>query len=116
MKSLARRDDKELKRQKEFFRLAAQAEGTAGERQAESALITAEIQAAFHAHQSFYGAPRIHKELRAAGRPVGGSSHRFVAWSLVASLERRTGHLHIAPAMVENAGVNCPNGGEGGVG
>jgi len=38
---------------------------------AENAVITAEIQAVFQEHRGFYGSPRIHQELRAAGRQVG---------------------------------------------
>ena len=42
-----------------------------GQRQAENAAITAEIQAVFQEHRGFYGSPRIHQELRATGRPIG---------------------------------------------
>jgi hypothetical protein len=42
-----------------------------GKRQAENAVITAEIQAVFQEHRGFYGPPRIHQDLRAAGRPIG---------------------------------------------
>jgi putative transposase len=43
-------------------------------RQAENAVITADIQAVFHEHRDFYGSTRIHQELRAAGRPAAISS------------------------------------------
>ena len=44
-----------------LLRLEAQAEGTAaGPRQAENALITADIQAVFQEHRGFYGSPHIH--------------------------------------------------------
>ena len=42
-----------------------------GKRQAENAVITAEIHAVFQEHRGFYGSPRIHQELLATGRQVG---------------------------------------------
>jgi putative transposase len=42
-----------------------------GKRAAANARLTAEITAVFQQHRGFYGAPRIHQELRAAGHPVG---------------------------------------------
>jgi transposase InsO family protein len=42
-----------------------------GKRAAENTRLTAEIQAVFGEHRGFYGSPRIHQELRAAGNPVG---------------------------------------------
>jgi hypothetical protein len=41
---------------------------TPGRRQAENAVLTAEIQAVYEAHRGFYGSPRLYQELRAAGR------------------------------------------------
>ncbi len=37
----------------------------------ENAAITAQIQTVFQRHRGFYGAPRVHQELRAAGLKVG---------------------------------------------
>jgi len=48
-----------------------------GPRAQENEAITAQVQAVFDRHRGFYGAPRIHQELRATGRLVG--RHR-VAW------------------------------------
>ncbi|NQV11111.1 MAG: IS3 family transposase [Cyanobacteria bacterium] len=42
-----------------------------GKRAAENGVNTAEIQAVLREHRGFYGSPRIHQELRAAGHPVG---------------------------------------------
>jgi transposase InsO family protein len=42
-----------------------------GERAANNAVISAEIEAVFEEHRGFYGSPRIHLELRAAGRNIG---------------------------------------------
>jgi len=56
---------------------------TPGRRQAENAVLTTEIQAVYEAHRGFYGSPRLHQELRAAGRCIG--LHR------VARLMRRAG-------------------------
>ena len=53
------------------------------QREADNAVITAEIQAVFQKHRGFYGSPRIHQELRACGRPIG--RHR------VARLMQRAG-------------------------
>ena len=59
-----------------------------GKRAAENAVITAEIQAVFHEHRGFYGSPRIHQELRAAGHPVG--RHRVARLMQRAELKART--------------------------
>jgi transposase InsO family protein len=42
-----------------------------GPRVQENTAITAQIQTVFHRHRGFYGAPRVHQELRAAGLQVG---------------------------------------------
>jgi transposase InsO family protein len=42
-----------------------------GPRAQENAAITAQLQAVFERHRGFYGAPRVHQELRAAGLKVG---------------------------------------------
>lgn len=55
---------------------------------AENAVITAEIQAVFQEHRGFYGSPRIHQELRAAGRQVG--RHRVARLMQCAQLRART--------------------------
>ena len=55
---------------------------------AENAVITAEIQAVFQEHRGFYGSPRIHQELRAAGRQVG--RHRVARLMQCAQLKART--------------------------
>ncbi len=55
---------------------------------AENAVITAEIQAVFQEHRGFYGSPRIHQELRAAGRQVG--RHRVARLMQCAHLKART--------------------------
>jgi hypothetical protein len=48
-----------------------------GERAANNAVISAEIEAVFEEHRGFYGSPRIHQELRAAGRHVGQNGYLF---------------------------------------
>jgi len=55
---------------------------------AENAVITAEIQSVFQEHRGFYGSPRIHQELRAAGRQVG--RHRVARLMQCAQLKART--------------------------
>ena len=37
----------------------------------ENTVITAQVQAVFERHRGFYGAPRIHQELKATGLKVG---------------------------------------------
>jgi transposase InsO family protein len=59
-----------------------------GKRAAENAAITAEIQAVFQEHRGFYGSPRIHQELRAAGYPLG--RHRVARLMHRAELRART--------------------------
>jgi len=59
-----------------------------GQRQAENALITAEIQAVFQEHRGFYGSPRIHQELRATGRSIG--RHRVARLMQRAGLRAKT--------------------------
>jgi len=59
-----------------------------GKRQTDNALITAEIQAVFQQHRGFYGSPRIHQELRAAGRPIG--RHRVARLMQRAGLRAKT--------------------------
>nr|WP_071881581.1 IS3 family transposase [Cyanobium gracile] len=59
-----------------------------GKRAAENARLTAEIQAVFGEHRGFYGSPRIHQELRAAGHPVG--RHRVARLMRRADLRART--------------------------
>jgi putative transposase len=59
-----------------------------GRRTAENARLTAEIKAVFQEHRGFYGSPRIHQELRAAGHPVG--RHRVARLMQRAQLKART--------------------------
>jgi putative transposase len=59
-----------------------------GKRAAENAVITAEIQMVFREHRGFYGAPRIHQELAAAGLRVG--RHRVARLMRRAQLGART--------------------------
>lgn len=59
-----------------------------GKRAAENARLTAEIQALFGEHRDFYGSPRIHQELRAAGHRVG--RHRVARLMQRAELKART--------------------------
>ena len=59
-----------------------------GKRAAENARLTAEIEAVFQEHRGFYGSPRIHQELRAAGHPVG--RHRVARLMQRAQLKART--------------------------
>jgi transposase InsO family protein len=59
-----------------------------GKRAAENARLTAEIEAVFREHRGFYGSPRIHQELRAAGHPIG--RHRVARLMRRAQLRART--------------------------
>ena len=59
-----------------------------GPRAQENAAITAQIQTVFHRHRGFYGAPRIHQELRAAGLQVG--RHRVARLMRSAVLKAQT--------------------------
>ena len=61
---------------------------TPGRRQAENAVLTAEIQAVYEAHRGFYGSPRLHQELRATGRCLG--LHRVARLMRRAGLQART--------------------------
>ena len=69
-----------------------------GPRAQENAAITTEVAAVFEQHRGFYGAPRIHQELRATGRLVG--RHR------VARLMRRAALKAIGEAF--SGGVDPP--------
>ncbi|MCX5946481.1 MAG: IS3 family transposase [Cyanobacteria bacterium] len=42
-----------------------------GRRARENTVLTAQLQTVFEPHRGFYGAPRVHQELRAAGLDVG---------------------------------------------
>ena len=59
-----------------------------GPRAAENADLSAEIQAVFQHHRGFYGSPRIHQELRAAGHSVG--RHRVARLMQRAQLKARS--------------------------
>ena len=54
-----------------FYDWRQQRQHNPGPRAQENAAITAQIQTVFHRHRGFYGAPRVHQELRAAGLQVG---------------------------------------------
>ena len=59
-----------------------------GPRDQENAAITTEVTAVFEQHRGFYGAPRIHQELRATGRLVG--RHRVARLMRRAALKAKT--------------------------
>jgi transposase InsO family protein len=59
-----------------------------GKRAGENARLTAEISAVFQEHRGFYGSPRIHQELLAAGLRVG--RHRVARLMQRAELRART--------------------------
>jgi len=59
-----------------------------GPRAQENAAITTEVAAVFEQHRGFYGAPRIHQELRATGRLVG--RHRVARLMRLAALKAKT--------------------------
>jgi len=54
----------------------------------ENAAITAQIQTVFQRHRGFYGAPRVHQELRAAGLKVG--RHRVARLMRCSALKAKT--------------------------
>jgi transposase InsO family protein len=59
-----------------------------GRRARENAAITTDVAAVFEQHRGYYGAPRIHQELRATGRLVG--RHRVARLIHKASLRAKT--------------------------
>ncbi len=59
-----------------------------GPRALESAAITAQVQTVFERHRGFYGAPRVHQELRAAGLKVG--RHRIARIMRCSALKAKT--------------------------
>ena len=59
-----------------------------GPRARENAVLSARVQAVFDRHRGFYGAPRIHQELRAADHKVG--RHRVARLMRCAALRART--------------------------
>ena len=59
-----------------------------GPRAQESAAITAQVQTVFERHRGFYGAPRVHQELRAAGLKVG--RHRIARLMRCSALKAKT--------------------------
>ena len=65
-----------------------QRQETPGKRLAETAVITTEIRTVFREHRGFYGSPRIHRELAAAGLRVG--RHRVARLMQRAELRART--------------------------
>ena len=54
----------------------------------ENAVITAQVQTVFERHRGFYGAPRIHHELKATGLKVG--RHRVARLMRTAALKAKT--------------------------
>ena len=59
-----------------------------GPRAQESAAITAQVQTVFERHRGFYGAPRVHQELRDAGLKVG--RHRIARLMRCSALKAKT--------------------------
>ena len=59
-----------------------------GPRAQENAAITAQVQTVFDRHRGFYGAPRVHQELRAAGLKVG--RHRIARLMRCSALKAKT--------------------------
>ncbi len=59
-----------------------------GPRAQENAAITAQLKAVFERHRGFYGAPRVHQELRAAGLKVG--RHRIARLMRCSALKAKT--------------------------
>ena len=59
-----------------------------GPRTQENAAITAQVQRVFDRHRGFYGAPRVHQELRAAGLKVG--RHRIARLMRCSALKAKT--------------------------
>jgi putative transposase len=59
-----------------------------GRRARENVAITAQVQAVFDRHRGFYGAPRVHQELRAAGLKVG--RHRIARLMRRSALKAKT--------------------------
>jgi putative transposase len=59
-----------------------------GPRALESAAITVQVQTVFERHRGFYGAPRVHQELRAAGLKVG--RHRIARLMRCSALKAKT--------------------------
>jgi putative transposase len=59
-----------------------------GPRAQENAVITAQVQAVFERHRGFYGAPRVHQELRSAGLKVG--RHRVARLMRCSALKAKT--------------------------
>ncbi|MFM7514535.1 MAG: IS3 family transposase [Cyanobium sp.] len=59
-----------------------------GPRALESAAITVQVQTVFERHRGFYGAPRVHQELRAAGLKVG--RHRIARIMRCSALQAKT--------------------------
>ena len=59
-----------------------------GRRARENVAITAQVQTVFDRHRGFYGAPRIHQELRSAGLKVG--RHRIARLMRCSALKAKT--------------------------
>jgi transposase InsO family protein len=59
-----------------------------GPRAQENEAITAQVQAVFERHRGFYGAPRVHQEIRSAGLKVG--RHRIARLMRCSALKAKT--------------------------
>ena len=59
-----------------------------GPRARENAALTAQVQTVFERHRGFYGAPRVHQELRANGLKVG--RHRIARLMRCSALKAKT--------------------------
>jgi putative transposase len=59
-----------------------------GRRARENAVLSAHVQEVFKRHFGFYGAPRIHQELRVADHKVG--RHRVARLMRIAALKAKT--------------------------
>ena len=59
-----------------------------GPRARENAVLTAQVQTVFGRHRGFYGAPRVHQELRANGLKVG--RHRIARLMRCSALKAKT--------------------------
>ena len=59
-----------------------------GPRARENAVLTAQVQTVFERHRGFYGAPRVHQELRANGLKVG--RHRVARLMRCSALKAKT--------------------------
>jgi len=71
-----------------FYAAWRQRQQNPGPRAQENAVITAQVLTVFDRHRGFYGAPRVHLELRAAGLKVG--RHRVARLMRCSALKAKT--------------------------